>query len=136
MATLKYKTNNGYVPLPTQVVRKTNEENGFGIGVCSTAAATAAKEVAITNYELVKNGFVAIRFTYDVPANATLNINSKGAKAIYYKGATITADVIKAGSTAQFVYDGTNYHVISVVEDGIVPTFTHVSGKTYYELTW
>lgn len=112
MATLKYKTNNGYVPLPTQVVRKTNEENGFGIGVCSTAAATAAKEVAITNYELVKNGFVAIRFTYDVPANATLNINSKGAKAIYYKGSAIAADVIKAGDTVQFCYDGTNYVLV------------------------
>ena len=57
MATLKYKTNNGYVPLPTQVVRKTNEENGFGIGICSTAAATAANAVTSISRKYMMNLF-------------------------------------------------------------------------------
>lgn len=105
-----------------------NEDQGNGIGTCSTAAATAAKEVALTGYELVKNGFVAVTFTYDVPANATLNINSKGAKPIYYQGAAIEAGVIKAGDTVTFCYDGTNYVISSFCGGGgsFNPEYEHI----------
>jgi hypothetical protein len=64
----------------------------------------------------VAGGIVAIKFSYDVPAGATLNINSKGAKAIYYKGAAITAGVIKAGDTVTMIYS-TYYHVLSIDRD-------------------
>ena len=101
MATLKRKTNNGYEPLPAMVVRKTNAENGNGIGTCSTSSGTALT-VSLTGYELVTNGFVAVTFSNDVPANATLNVNNKGAKPIYYKGSAITADTIKADDTVMF----------------------------------
>lgn len=87
---------------------------GFGYGTCATAAATAAKVVTLSNYALVTGGYVTVKFTYAVPANATLNVNSKGAKAIYYKGAAITASVIQAGDTATFVYDGSRYHLIAI----------------------
>ena len=87
---------------------------GNGYGTCDTAAATTAKVVTLSNYNLTTNGFVAVKFTYDVPANATMNINSKGAKSIYYKGAAITANVIKAGDLATFVYNGSQYHLISL----------------------
>ena len=87
---------------------------GNGYGTCSTAAATAAKVVTLSGYNLTTNGFVAVKFTYDVPANATMTINSKGAKSIYYKGAAITANVIKAGDLATFVYNGSQYHLISL----------------------
>ena len=42
----------------------TQEKLGQGYGTCSTAEATAAKVVALTDYELVKNGVVAIKFNY------------------------------------------------------------------------
>ena len=90
---------------------------GFGYATCSTAAATAAKEASLTSYSLVKNGMVSVKFTYAVPANATLNITSKGAKNIFYRGAKITAGVINAGDIATFVYDGTQYQLISVDAD-------------------
>ena len=45
-----------------------------------------------------------------------MNITSKGAKAIYHRGAAITADVIKGGDTATFVYS-TYYHLISIDRD-------------------
>lgn len=99
----------------------TNESLGSGYGTCTTAAATVAKVVTLTNYSLVVNGIVSVKFTYAVPASATLNINSKGAKAIFYKGAAITANIIKAGDTATFIYDGTQYHLIAVDSGG---TFT------------
>lgn len=86
---------------------------GFAYGTCGTAATTAAKAVTITNYTLSEGSICSIKFTNAVPANATLNINSKGAKSIYYKGAAITAGVIKAGDTATFIYS-TRYHLISI----------------------
>lgn len=92
----------------------TNEALGQGYGVCSTAAGTAAKTVSITNYLLTTGGVVVVKFDNNVPASATLNVTSKGAKAIYYKGAAITAGVINAGDTATFMYDGTNYKLLSV----------------------
>lgn len=89
------------------------EKEGFGYGTCSTAASTAAKTATLTDYDLVQNGICSIKFTNDVPANATLSINSKTAKAIYYRGAAITANVIEAGDTVTFVYN-TYYHVLSI----------------------
>lgn len=89
---------------------------GFGYGTCTTAAATVAKVASISSYTLVAGGIVAIKFAEDVPAGATLNISSKGAKAIYYKGAAITAGVIKAGDTVTMVYS-TYYHVLSIDRD-------------------
>ena len=93
---------------------KTPAALGFGIGTCGTAAATAAKVVTLSNYVLTTGGYVSVRFTYNVPASATLNINSKGAKAIRYKNAAIAANVIQAGDTATFVYDGSYYHLVAI----------------------
>lgn len=86
---------------------------GFGYTTCSTAAATAAKTASLSSYVLTAGGIVAIRFDNDVIANATLNISSKGAKAIYYHGAAITDGVIKAGDTVTLMYS-TYYHVLSI----------------------
>lgn len=90
---------------------------GFGLATCSTAASTTAKTATLTNYELITNSTVSVKFTYDVPANATLNINSKGAKSIYHKGSAIKANIIKAGDIATFIYNGTYYHLITVDKD-------------------
>jgi len=98
---------------------------GFGYGHCTTAAATAAKAVAISSYVLNTGGIVTVLFDNDVPAGSTLNVTSKGAKAIYHKGAAITDGVIKAGDTATFMYSG-QYHLVSVdraiISDGSVTT--------------
>ena len=101
---------------------------GIGYGTCTTAAATAAKVVTLSGYALVTNGVIAVKFTYDVPASATLNVNSRGAKAIYYRGAAITAGIINAGDTATFFYNGSQYHVIAV-DNVEKPTFTEASTR-------
>ena len=87
---------------------------GQGYATCSTAAATVAKTATCSNYALSTGGIVSVKFTNAVPANATLNIASKGAKAMYYRGVAITGDVIKAGDTATFIYSGTYYHLLSI----------------------
>lgn len=91
----------------------TNAALGQGYATCSTAASTTAKVGTLSSYKLTTGGIVSVKFTNEVPANATLNINSAGAKSIYFRGAKITADVIKAGDTATFVYSS-YYHLISI----------------------
>ena len=112
----------------------TQEKLGQGYGTCSTAEATAAKVVALTDYELVKNGVVAIKFSYGLCASATLNINSKGAKPVFINGAAATSTTCKevqAGDIALFIYDGTQYHFL--VSDRVSKsaiTGLSVSGRT------
>jgi hypothetical protein len=98
-----YDANTTYTPVKL----------GFGYGHCTTATATAAKAVAISGYVLNTGGIVSVLFDHDVQAGATLNVTSKGAKAIYYKGAAIANGVIKAGDTATFMYSG-QYHLLSI----------------------
>lgn len=86
---------------------------GQGYAVQNNSAASATITATLGSYALTANGIVSVKFTYDVPANATLNINGKGAKAIYNKDAAITSNVIKAGDTATFIYN-TYYRLISV----------------------
>lgn len=86
---------------------------GQGYAVQNNSAASATITATLGSYALTDNGIVSVKFTYDVPAHATLNINGKGAKAIYNKDAAITLGVIKAGDTATFIYN-TYYRLISV----------------------
>ena len=86
---------------------------GQGLAVCSTDASTAAKTATLDNYLLLKNVPVSIRFTKGVTAsNATLNINSMGAKPLYINGVPLQPGIIRAGMTITVVYDGTNYNII------------------------
>lgn len=90
-----------------------NVSLGQGYATCSTAAATVAKVGTLSNYSLATGGIVSVKFTYAVPASATLNINSKGAKSIYFRGSAITGGVIKAGDVATFIYSS-QYHLIAI----------------------
>lgn len=84
---------------------------------CSTAAATAAKVATVSgnsNWQLQVGSIVVIKFTNTSTASScTLNVNSTGAKSIYYRGSAITAGIIAAGDTATFIYNGSQYVLIS-----------------------
>ena len=88
-------------------------------GTCSTAAGTAAKVVTCTDtdFDLVNGVTITITFstasTVDAP---TLNVNSKGAKNIYFDRATVSSSNRfrwQAGSVVTFQYNGTNWVVIN-----------------------
>lgn len=111
-----------------------NEELGHGYGVCETDGGTNY-EVSIDDFILKLGGIVVVKFDNDVPAEATLNISETGAKPIYCFGAAVTTGFIKANDTVTFIYDGTNYQVISVVaasNNNIVVG----SNKPAYPCTW
>lgn len=87
--------------------------NNFG--TCSTAAGTAEKAVALTagTFNLETGASVKVKFTVtNTAANPTLNVASKGAKPIYYRGSAISAGYLAANRTYEFVYDGTNFNLV------------------------
>ena len=101
-------------------VEVTNLDLGQGSAYCNTASSTAAKTASLTNFVLKEGGIVAVEFEYAVPANASLNINSTGAKDIYWNGSAITANVIKGGYTATFIYDGVRYVLLTVDRSAVL----------------
>lgn len=106
-------TNTSYwQTLAEGIANITPEELGFGYGLSSDTG--VARTATLSGYELIQNGIVAVTFAVDVPANATLNINNEGAKAIYYRGSTLVANVIRGGDTVTFTYDGTRYNVLCI----------------------
>ena len=83
-------------------------------GICSTEEQVTAKTVILQDYVLIRGSYITIRFTNPVPTGSTLNINNTGAKPIYYRGTSITNDIIGSGDLVTFIYDGTNYQVCSI----------------------
>lgn len=94
----------------------TPQELGIGYGTCTTAAATVAKVVNMSGYQQKNGGLIAVYFTYNVPANATLNVNGTGACRIRLNNNQITAGQINAGQTALFAF------------------YINASGQKYYQL--
>lgn len=96
-------------------------------GVCSTAGTSASKVAACANFSLANGAFVIVKFTNNnTVAKPTLNVNSTGAKPIYYKGAVIAADQIVAGGVYLFRYDGTNWDVVGNADDSVAITASEV----------
>lgn len=82
-------------------------------GTCSTGVSTVAKTSNITGYQLATGTIITMTFTNgNSAANATMNITSTGAKAIYYNGAAVPAYFIKANETVTLQYNGTQYDII------------------------
>ncbi len=89
--------------------------NMVHFGVCSTAAATAAKTVALTGFVLTEGARVAVFFTNTNTANnLTLNVNSTGAKAIScIKGYYAPIGQWEANQIVEFVYYSGNWIMIT-----------------------
>lgn len=88
---------------------------------CATAASTQAKvadlvtdgDTANNGFTLIKGVTVNVKFTYtNSAASPTLNVQSSGAKSIYYKGAAVPVKFIQANRTYTFAYDGTNWSIV------------------------
>lgn len=85
------------------------------LAVCASSATTVAKTATLANFVLFAGKKVAVQFNYaNTSANPTLNINSTGAKAMYYGGTRITgANQWQVNEICYFVYDGTQWQLLS-----------------------
>ena len=87
-------------------------------GECSTAKATAAKEVTITGVTALQTGLmIAVKFTNSNTAtDPTLKVNSLTAAAIKRYGTTAAstsaASSWNAGEVVLLLYDGTNWQMV------------------------
>ena len=89
---------------------------GDGYALCSTAGDTQQKEVSITNFLLIKNGVVSVKFANAITvASPTLKINDIAAKAIYLNGAAVQPGWILAGVTVNMRYNGAQFDIISMM---------------------
>ena len=93
-----------------------NTATQIGYYECDTAAGTAAKAITVANYALFAGGSMKVKFANKNTANnATLNINSQGAKALYYQGERASAtNSWDAEEVVEIYYDGTSYYANNV----------------------
>jgi hypothetical protein len=94
-------------------------------GTCSTAAGTAAKVVTCADFDHLFTGVtIHVKFTYsNTAANATLNVNSTGAKNLCRYGTTSAGTTDKtswsAGAVVSFTYDGTSWVMNDYIADTV-----------------
>ena len=95
-------------PVQNAVVTKATR-TAVGYFDCSTAAATAAKEVTADGYVLAGGGSIKVKFEHaNSAADPTLNINNTGAKAVVYNGVAADATNTWADEeVVEFYYDPT-----------------------------
>jgi hypothetical protein len=103
-------------------------------GVCSTAAATVEKTVAIKWFNLVAGAECTVTFSVtNTAAYPSLNVNATGAKPIFYRAAAVSAGKLYANRTYRLVYNGTQYLIVGdfdttysvmTVDNGVAGTAT------------
>ena len=88
---------------------------GFGYGVCSTAGATAAKTVSITNFILTPSSVFAVLFQNAFTASSpTLAVNGGAAKPIKLFGNAMPMGKVHNNTILVMAYDGTQFNVIGI----------------------
>ena len=89
------------------------QNNRVNYAVCSTAAATVAKVCDCAGFALITGSEITVKFSVtNTATDPTLNVNSTGAKAIYYRGSAITPGLLAENRSYTFRYNGTQYELI------------------------
>ena len=85
-------------------------------GTCSTAAATATKEVTCAGFNKTTGAVIYVLFTVTntaAVADLKLDVNGTGAAAFRYRGGNLpSTSVLSANGLYCFVYDGTYYQFV------------------------
>lgn len=126
-------------------VHNIKDPSSVAYGTCTTAAATAAKVIILTNannWYLKTGSIIVVKFTYTNTANnPTFNVKNSGAKAVWYNTAKITTANQSYAGTAnrpmEFMYDGTNWVFIGWSYDadtGAKVTQTNTTADASYRL--
>lgn len=84
---------------------------------CSTANGTVAKTVTYSGFSLVQGATILVKFTNgNTATNPTLNVNSTGAKSIYWNNTNVESGMIVANNVYELYYDGTNWLILGGVD--------------------
>lgn len=111
-------------------LKKGGNKGLYNEAICSTASATAAKVTNTTppSFSLVSGAKILVKFTYAIAAeNATLQVGDTAAKPIYYHGAALLSNIVKAGTLLFLQYDGTSYNIVGDI-DSVYESKTAASG--------
>lgn len=103
--------------------------NNHDYGICSTTASDAAKTVACTGFALIPGAEITVKFTVtNTATNPTLNVNSSGAKPIYYRNAAISADILAENHTYSFRYNGNQWELVGDINTNT--TYANMTAAT------
>lgn len=110
-------------------------------GTCDTAAATAAKVVTVPSNEhfvLQVGDIIGVKFDYtNTASNVTINVNSTGAKRVYYDTSEVSSANLWAGGEADritlYMYDGTDWVWIGHDEDNDTTEASGINMTGYTE---
>lgn len=89
-----------------------NKASSVGYVTCDTVAAASDKTLVVEGITALTTGIrLLIKMTnHNTSGNATLNINSLGAKPLFYNGVRVNSDnAWKDGEVIDVYYDGTNF---------------------------
>lgn len=112
-----------YIGKITDTAGATHLVGSMLYGTCSTGASTAAKVVTLSDFSKLETGVtIHVKFTYtNTASNATLNVNSTGAKNLCCYGTTRVGTTEKtswkAGAVVSFTYDGTSWVMNDYIPD-------------------
>ena len=87
--------------------------------VCETAGNTVEKTVAKIGYYAFEGSWITVLFkNTNTAENPTLNVNDTGAKAIYYKGSPVEADMLSSGDIYIMIYTSGRYEIVGDLHIG------------------
>ena len=108
-------------------LKKGGNKGIYNEAICSTAGGTAAK---VTNtvppsFSLTSGATIIVKFTYAITvADATLKVGDADAKPIYYQGAALLANKVKAGTSLLLRYNGTVWNIIGMLGNDSAAAYT------------
>ena len=128
-----------YTSTHTQTEIDNGVDNAICYGTSSTGASIAQKDVTVSTgaFSLSAGRKIVVKFSNANTANTpTLKVGTNSAKNIYSKGSQITTGGNKAliAGVCEFIYDGTQFHLIGSYIDTTYSSKSASSGGTTVSL--
>ena len=128
-----------YTSTHTQTEIDNGVDNAICYGTSSTGASTAQKAVTVSTgaFSLSAGRKIVVKFSNaNTASTPTLKVGTNSAKNIYSKGSQITTGSNKAliAGVCEFIYDGTQFHLIGSYIDTTYSSQSASSGGTTVSL--
>lgn len=116
-----------------------NIASSVGYVTCDTPAATASKTITVIGVTTLTTGIrLLVKMSNNnTAANATLNINSLGAKPLYYDNERVNGDnAWAAGEVVEVYYDGTNFYSSNILGGAGSSSFNEIQRTLGIDVVW